>query len=72
MQLHQKVFKRKTKMVDEGTFGFHDYVSRYAETEDEYLKRVSEHCTELEDQGIKYKIQFLSEDSLVVFYKSKW
>ena len=65
--IEQKVISRATRTKDEGTMGFHDYVT-YKEDFEVFVKRVTNIVNDLQNCKI-ISICYPTEDKSVICYK---
>ena len=66
--IEQIIINRDKKTIDEGTMGFHDYVS-HKEDFSKFVERVSKTANELKDKKI-LNINYPTEDIAVICYEN--
>lgn len=65
-KIGQILVNRETKTVDEGTMGFHDYVT-HKEDLSTFMDRVSSIANKLNNKHV-ISINYLSEDKAIIVY----
>lgn len=67
--LHQVIEERKTRIVDEGTMGFHDYVQKFYMSFEQFVNVITEKYNRPDIEVIS--ISYLNDMKAVVVYKDK-
>lgn len=67
--LHQVIEKRNSRIVDEGTMGFHDYVTKYDMSFEEFVDMVTEKYQRSDIKLIS--ISYPNTTTAVVVYEDK-
>ena len=65
-KLKQTIVKRKSHTIDEGTMGFHDYVT-VKEDFNKFVDRVTEACETV--SGKFLGVSYPNEDAAVILYR---
>jgi hypothetical protein len=67
--IHQVTEKRESYTVDEGTMGFHDYITKYRMSFEEFVNSITQKYNLLDIEIIS--ISYPDESKAVVVYKNK-
>lgn len=67
--LHQVVEERKSRIVDEGTMGFHDYTERFDISFEQFVNKITEKYNKPNIKIIS--ISYPNDKKAVVVYEDK-